>query len=293
MERIGFIGLGIMGRPMAGHILKAGFPLIVYNRTKSKTAEIADAGAAVAQSPAEVARASDIIITIVSDTPDFEQVAFGPGGIMEGLSAGKIVIDMSTISPDATRGFAKRIAEAGASMLDAPVSGGDIGAINAKLTIMVGGEKAAFERCMPLFETMGTKITHMGVSGAGQATKMVNQAMIAAAITGVAEALVLASKEGLNLNDVVEVVSGGSANSAQLIMNGPKMVSGDFTPGFTVDLFLKDLGIVRNAQKLNRVPSPMTSTALELFQAAQAAGDGEEGTQVVIKVFEKLANTKI
>lgn len=293
MDKVGFIGLGIMGKPMAGHILKAGFPLTVYNRTKSKADELVAAGATLGATPADVARASDVIITIVSDTPDFEEVAFGPSGIADGISAGKVVIDMSTISPGATRDAAKNFAEMGVQMLDAPVSGGDIGAINATLTIMVGGEASVYERCVPIFNAMGTKLNHMGVSGAGQATKMVNQAAIASVITGVAESLMLASKEGLDLLQVIDVLSGGVANSAQLTMNGTKMAKGDFAPGFFVDLFMKDIDIVQAAQKQNGIPSPLTSAAAALFRACQAQGHGKLGTQSIIKVFEGMANHKV
>ncbi|MCL2617414.1 MAG: NAD(P)-dependent oxidoreductase [Defluviitaleaceae bacterium] len=294
MERIGFIGLGIMGRPMAGHILQAGYPMHVYNRSGGKAAELEKGGAVVASTPAEVAKACDIIITIVSDTPDVENVLFGKDGLAQGLSAGKVVVDMSTISAEATRGFSARIAELGAVMLDAPVSGGDIGAINAKLSIMVGGDKAAFERCVPVFRTMGTKITYMGPSGAGQATKMANQVMVLACMMGVAEGLMLGSKEGLDLDALVEVVSGGAGASAQLTLNGTKMVKRDFSPGFFTDLAVKDLGIVQDAQNSHRLASPCVALSLQFLRALQAEEDGGRlGTQAVLKVYEKLSNYSI
>ena len=293
MDRVGFIGLGIMGKPMAGHILKAGFPLTVYNRTKSKTEDLVKAGAVAVDTPAEVARASDIIITIVSDTPDFEQVAFGGGGIAEGISEGKVVVDMSTIAPGPTREAAEKFAKMGVKMLDAPVSGGEMGAINATLTIMVGGDADAYGRCVPIFGAMGKKLNHMGPSGAGQATKMVNQTAIASLVTGVAESLMLASKEGLDLMQVIDVLSGGTANSAQLTVHGPKMVKGDMAPGGMVDLFMKDIDIVQAAQKQRGIPSPLTSSAAALFRAAQANGYGQDGMQSVVKVYESLTNHKI
>ena len=288
MERIGFIGIGIMGKPMAGHIMKAGYPLTVYTRSKHKAEELIADGAVWASSPLEVAKNSDIIITIVSDTPDVEQVLFGENGLVDGLSAGKIVIDMSTISADATRGFAKRLAEKGVTLLDAPVSGGDVGAINATLTIMVGGDEAAFNKCVPLLKTMGSKITYMGASGAGQATKMVNQVMVSACLIGVCEGLILAKHEGLDLDKAIDVVSGGVGNSAQLTVNGPKIASRDFTPGFMIDLFAKDLGIVNQAQKGHSATCNITNLALELADAAKSAGDGKEGTQGLIKILEKM-----
>jgi len=288
MERIGFIGIGIMGKPMAGHIMKAGYPLTVYTRSRSKAEELVANGAVWASSPLEVAKNSDIIITMVSDTPDVEQVLFGENGLDGGLSAGKIIIDMSTISPAGTRDFAKRLAEKGVSLLDAPVSGGEVGAINAKLTIMVGGDEATFNKCVPLFETMGTKVTYMGASGAGQATKMVNQVMVAACLIGVCEGLILAGDEGLDLNKAIDVVSGGVGNSAQLTVHGTKIAAGDFNPGFMIDLFAKDLRIVNKAQKSHSSTNNITSLALELSEAAQAEGNGREGVQGLYKILEKM-----
>ncbi|MCL2852351.1 MAG: NAD(P)-dependent oxidoreductase [Defluviitaleaceae bacterium] len=294
MERIGFIGLGIMGKPMAGHILKAGYPMYVYNRSKEKAAELVEGGAVSASTPAEVAKACDIIITIVSDTPDVEAVLFGENGVAEGLSPGKIVVDMSTISADATRGFAKRVAEKGATMLDAPVSGGDIGAINAKLTIMVGGDESAFNKCVPVFQTMGTKITYMGPSGAGQATKMANQVMVVSCLAGICEGLMLASKEGIDLNSLIDVVSGGAGASAQLTLNGPKMARRDFSPGFMIDLAVKDFGIVQQAQKSHKLAAPFTALAVQLFAAAQSEeGGGKLGTQAILKALERMSNYQI
>ena len=294
MEKIGFIGLGIMGKPMAGHILKAGYPLYVYNRSSAKAAELVADGAVLASSPAELARECDIIITIVSDTPDVEAVLFGSGGLCEGLSANKTVIDMSTISADATRGFATRLAELGVALIDAPVSGGEAGAINAKLSIMAGGDKAAFERCVPLLQTMGTKITYMGASGAGQATKMANQVMVMSCMMGVAEGLLLASKEGLDLNALIDVVSGGAGASNQLTLHGAKMVKRDFAAGFFVELAAKDLRIVNQAQQRHNLPSPSVSLALQYLTAVQAEeGGGKLGIQAALKIFEKLANHQI
>jgi len=287
MERIGFIGIGIMGKPMAGHIMKAGYPLTVYTRSRDKADELVTNGAVWADSPLEVAKNSDIIITMVSDTPDVEQVLFGENGLNAGLSSGKIIIDMSTISPSATRVFAKVLAEKGVLLLDAPVSGGEVGAINAKLTIMVGGDENAFNKCVPLFETMGTKVTYMGPSGAGQATKMVNQVMVTGSLLGVCEGLILAKDEGLDLTKAMDVVSGGVGNSAQLAVHGPKIAARDFAPGFMIDLYAKDLGIVNQAQKSHSSTHNLTDLALKLSKAAQANGDGREGVQGLVKILEQ------
>jgi len=288
MERIGFIGLGIMGEPMAGHILKAGYPLTVYTRSKCKAERLLSEGAVWVDSPQEVAKNSDVIITIVSDTPDVEQVIFGENGLECGLSSGKIVIDMSTISAEATRGFAERLAKQGVCLLDAPVSGGDIGAINATLTIMVGGDAAAFEKCVPLLKTMGTKVTHTGASGSGQATKMVNQIMSAACLIGVCEGLTLAAKEGLDLEQTIDIILGGNGASTQLKANGPKVAKGDFTPGFMLDLFIKDHNMVNKAQKSHAIGCPITTNALQLANAARDEFGGREGTQSIAKILEKM-----
>jgi len=286
MQKIGFIGLGIMGNYMAHNILKAGYSLHLYNRTKSKAENLASLGAIVSDSPKDIAETCDIIITMVSDTPDVEMVLFGENGVYDGLSAGKIVVDMSTISSEATKKFAGRIAEKGAVMLDAPVSGGDIGAKNATLTIMVGGDAAAFDKVYAVFETMGKTITHMGESGAGQACKMCNQIMVAASLMGVCEGMMLAAKEGLDPEKLINVIMGGVGASGQLKAYGSKIAARDFAPGFYIDLVVKDLGIVQEAQKAGDLYAPITEKALEMFVKAQEKGYGRDGTQGVVKVFE-------
>jgi len=294
MEKIGFIGLGIMGVPMAGHIMAAGYPLSVYNRTKAKADALAEKGAAVLNTPAQVAEASDIIIVMVSDTPDVEQVLFGEGGVYDALAPGKVVIDMSTISAEATRGFYAKLAEKGAALLDAPVSGGEIGAINAALTIMVGGDEAVFERCTPLLKTMGKTITHMGPSGAGQACKMCNQVLLIGSLMGICEGFLLASKEGLDINTFIDVVSGGAAASAQLKVCGEKIAKRDFNPGFLMDLLSKDLEIVHQAQRANSLFSPVTALGTQIVKSVQAQeGGGRLGTQAIMLSFEKLSNYEI
>jgi len=294
MQKIGFIGLGIMGKPMATNLLNAGFELTVYNRTVEKTKELVQSGARLAKSPKEVAENSEVIITIVSDTADVEEVIFGQNGISDGISAGKLVVDMSTISVEATRGFAVRLLADGIHMLDAPVSGGDIGAINGTLTIMVGGDKDIFNRLLPVFNAMGKTITYMGSSGAGQCCKMANQIMVGANLMGVCEGLMLASKEGLDLQSVVEVIMGGVAASAQLGIQGPKIIKGDNEPGFLLDLFLKDLGIVKDAQNQNKLYAPITALIYEMFKAASTKEDNKnKGTQTIIKSYEDMSSHKI
>ena len=294
VEKIGFIGLGIMGVPMAGHIIGAGYPLSVFNRTKGKASVLADKGAVVLDTPAEVAQASDIIITMVSDTPDVEQVLFGKNGVYEALAPGKVVIDMSTISAEATRSFYAKIAKKGASLLDAPVSGGEIGAINATLTIMVGGDEAVFDRCTPLLKTMGKTVTYMGPSGAGQACKMCNQVLLIGCLMGVCEGFLLASKEGLDINRFIDVVSGGAGASAQLRICGEKIAKRDFSPGFLMDLMAKDLEIVHQAQRENKLFSPVTALAAQMVKSIQAQdGGGKLGSQAMMLSFEKLSGQEI
>lgn len=285
MQNIGFIGLGIMGEPMAGHILTAGYPLTVYNRTASKADNLVARGATLAPTPAQVALTSDIIITIVSRTSDVEQVLFGDQGLASVDLTGKTIIDMSTISADETRDFAKRLQALGAHMLDAPVSGGDIGAINATLTIMVGGERSVLDTCLPVLETMGKTITYMGGHGNGQATKMCNQIMVVGNLMGMCEGLALAHSQGLDLAQVREVILGGIGASAQLNVVGPKIIAGDTSPGFFVELMEKDLSMVKTTQELNNLPSYMVETALQHMQTIMAQGGGKLGTQAISELF--------
>jgi len=292
--RVGFIGLGIMGKPMAKNVQKAGFPLSVYNRTASKAQELVDAGAKLCATPKEVAQNSDIVITIVSDTPDVEAVLFGENGVAQGAKKGLIVVDMSTISPQQTRIFAKRLEEIGISMLDCPVSGGDTGAIAGTLTVMCGGDADAFEKASPVLAAMGKKVTLMGESGAGQATKLCNQVCLSGALLGVAECLTLATKEGLDCNKVIEVLSGGAANSYQLTVQGPKMVAHDYRPGFLVDLFQKDLRLVAQAAQADHLTMPVSSTLAQLFNAVQGMENSHAmGSQSVVLALEHLNGMKV
>lgn len=286
---VGFIGLGIMGLPMAGHILKAGYPLTVYNRTTSKTRSLEAEGAAVAASPREVAENSRMIITMVSDSPDVQQVVAGPDGVLDGVRPGSVVMDMSTISPQVERDLDRQLREKGCALVDAPVSGGDVGAQNATLAIMAGGDREAFDRAVPIFETMGKTITYCGPVGSGQLTKLCNQILVAVTLMGVSEALVFAGKNGLDQRVMVEAVKGGAAGSWQLSNLAPRVVDRDFAPGFMVDLIQKDLRLVMESGAAAQAALPATSLVNQLFRTSQARGEGLEGTQALAKVLEQLA----
>jgi 3-hydroxyisobutyrate dehydrogenase len=289
MKRIGFIGLGIMGRPMSQNLLKAGFPLTVYNRSRGPADALAAAGARVAASPGEVAGESDVVITMVTDTPDVEQVILGRGGVIEAARKGLVVIDMSTISPRATRVISARLAEAGTRMLDAPVSGGDRGAREGTLTIMVGGPEDAFNDCLPVLQAMGKKIVLMGGSGSGQLTKLANQILVAGNIMAVCECLVFAKKAGLDPKMVIDSLSAGAASSWSLVNLGPRAADGDFAPGFKVKLLQKDLKILLSSGDEMGVALPTASVAHQLYNALEASGGGEQGTQALIRVLAQLA----
>ena len=286
---VGFIGLGIMGLPMAGHILKAGYPLTVYNRTRSKTRSLEAAGAAVAASPREVAENSRMIITMVSDSPDVEAVVAGPEGVLEGIRPGSVVMDMSTISPQVERELDEQLRAKGCALVDAPVSGGDVGAQNATLAIMAGGDREAFDRAIPIFETMGKTITYCGPVGSGQLTKLCNQILVAVTLMGVSEALVFAGKNGLDQGVMIEAVKGGAAGSWQLSNLAPRVVNRDFAPGFMVDLIQKDLRLVMESGAAAQAALPASSLVNQLFRTSQARGEGLEGTQALVKVLEQLA----
>jgi 3-hydroxyisobutyrate dehydrogenase len=285
---IGFIGLGIMGRPMALNLLKAGFTLTVYNRTASKVKPLVDAGAAASGSAREVAERSAVVITMVSDTPDVEAVLFGEEGVWDGLREGQVVIDMSSISPAATRGIAARLAEKWVSMLDAPVTGGEKGAIEATLAIMVGGKKQTFDHCLNIFKAMGKTIVHAGPSGSGQTTKLVNQILCAQHIMAMADGLRFARESGLDLETTLAAVSGGAAGSWMLSNLAPRILQNDFAPGFMIKLQQKDLRLVQEAQREMRGKYPATDLAYSLFTRAVENGLGELGTQGFIRVYEEV-----
>ena len=286
---IGMVGTGIMGAPMAVNLAKAGYDVIAYNRTPAKAEALVGDGVRVALSIAEVGAAAPVVITMVPDTPDVLDVVEGPGGLAGSMAAGSVLIDMSTIAPGATRELAARLGERGIAMLDAPVSGGSWGAQQASLSIMAGGEQAVFDRCLPVFEALGKSVTLMGPSGMGQTTKLVNQILVAGTCSAVAEALVFAAAHGADLLKTIEAVGGGAAASWQLANLGPRMVSGDFAPGFMVKLQQKDLRLVLESAQEKHVPLAVTSIARAYYTALEADGLGEEGTQALVKAVERPA----
>jgi 3-hydroxyisobutyrate dehydrogenase len=283
---IGFIGLGIMGLPMSLNLLKAGYSLAVYNRTKERCRAIEEAGAEVKNSPADVAMVSDVVITIVTDTPDVESVIFGADGVSDGLSPGKIVIDMSTISPDKTVEFATRLSEVGVEMIDAPVSGGERGAKEGTLTIMAGGKEEVFAKCLPIFEAMGKNITHVGGNGDGQRVKLVNQTICGLNILAVIEGMRLARESGLDTKIVHQVVSTGAAGSWMLSNLGRAILSEDYSPGFKISLQSKDLRLAIESMHALGMDAPGTELTHSLFKQANDSGLGELGTQGLLKLFE-------
>ncbi len=286
MERIGFIGLGIMGGAMAGHLLAAGHSLTIFNRSRNARVEALLANGAVwAASPAEVAAASDIVITIVGFPPDVDAVYLGANGLLAAARPGSLLIDMTTSSPALARRIAAAAAARGVAVLDAPVSGGEIGAKNAALSIMVGGDAAAFARAKPVFEKMGKTINLMGPGGAGQHTKMANQIVIASTVLGTAEGLAYARAAGLEGGAVLAALGPGAAGSFQLNVLGPKMLAGDFAPGFMVKHFLKDLGIALEAAAEMQLDLPSLAQARRLFLKVQDKLGGERGTHAVFGIY--------
>ena len=289
---IGFIGLGIMGRPMAGHLLKAGYALVVHDVVRQAVVAAVEAGASAASSPREVAERSDVIITMLPDSPEVEAVALGPSGLIEGVRPGVLYADMSSIAPTAAVKVANALGERGARCLDAPVSGGEVGAINATLSIMVGGDEAAFEAMRPIFEKLGKTITLCGPNGAGQIVKACNQIQVALNIIGMAEALVLGAKAGVDPAIIHKVLSGGYAQSRVSDVRGPKVIQGDFKPGFKARFHFKDLNIILKTGNDYGVPLPVTSLVHELFAALLAGGKGELDHSAVITVLECLAGAE-
>jgi len=283
-ETIGFVGLGIMGRPMALNLVRAGHTLAVHARRAESMAPLAEAGAATCDTPADVARQATIIFTMVADTPDVEEVILGDGGIIEGVRPGSVVVDMSTISPSATRAMAERLREAGAQMLDAPVSGGDIGARDGTLSIMVGGEPGAFERVRPLFEIMGGNVVHIGGNGAGQVCKACNQVVVAQTITGIGEALLLAEASGVDGARVREALLGGFAGSRILEVHGRRMLDDDYAPGFKASLHQKDMRIVLETAHELGLALPGAAQVAQYLNTLVGAGDGELDSAAVYRV---------
>ena len=291
--RVGFVGLGLMGLPMARNVLKAGYQLTVWNRTAAKAAPLVAEGAHQAGGPAEVAQRSDVVVTIVTDSPDVEAVVGGEGGVLSGAAAGSVWIDMSTISPEVTRRLGAAAGEKGVACLDAPVSGGPPGAEAGTLSIMVGGEQDVFDACLPLLHAMGRTVVRTGDLGAGQVTKACNQVVIAATLAGIAEALVLGAKAGVDPSLIRQALMGGYAGSRLLEVHGERMIQHAFAPGFFVKLHDKDLHIVIDMARSLGVAAPVTALAAQHFNALVADGDGELDNSAMLKVYERLAKTSI
>lgn len=289
MERIGFIGLGLMGKPMAHNLLKAGFPLTVFNRSQPAMTELASVGAAIAASPRDVAVQSDVVITCVPDSPDVEAVVLGDNGILAGARPGMLYIDHSTIAPVTSRKIYAILQEKGIEALDAPVSGGDIGAQQGTLSMMVGGDAAAFERALPILQAMGKNIVHMGAAGAGQVTKACNQIVVAMTVQAVAEAFTLAKKSGVDPAKVRSALLGGFAQSRVLEVHGQRMLDGDFQPGFKLDLFRKDMNIVLQTGKDLQLPLMGSAQATELMNVLLARGTGNVDYSAIVTLYELLA----
>jgi len=290
--KLGFVGLGIMGAPMAGQLVKAGHEVFVYTRSKVAP-EIAQSSAIQCTSAAEVAQKADIIFTMVPDTPDVEKVLFGENGVASGLSKGKVLVDMSSISPIATKEFAKKINALGCDYLDAPVSGGEVGAKNATLSIMVGGDEKVFEKIKPIFDLMGKNINLVGSNGDGQTAKVANQIIVALNIEAVAEALLFAAKAGADPAKVRQALMGGFAGSKILEVHGERMVKRTFDPGFRIELHQKDLNLALNSARALGVSLPNTATAQELFNSCAAHGGKAWDHSAMVKALEMMANFEI
>lgn len=292
-DTVGFIGLGIMGRPMAKNLMEAGYDLVVHNRSPEKAEELAGEGATAADSPREVAEGCDVVITMLPDSPQVEEVLAGEGGVFEGVREGALIVDMSTISPVVTESLAARARERGASLLDAPVSGGDVGAIDGTLSIMVGGEEADFERAKPLFEVMGKTVTHVGPTGAGQVTKAANQIVVALTIEAVSEALVLGSAGGVPPEKILDVLGGGLAGNKVMEIKREKFLSHAFDPGFRSELHHKDLGIALSAGREYGVALPVTAIVDQMLLTMKRKGWGGEDHSALLKIIEDLSGHEI
>ena len=293
-DTVGFIGLGIMGRPMAKNLMEAGYELVLQNRSPEKAEGLAEEGnATAARSPREVAEACDIVITMLPDSPNVEAVVAGEGGVLEGIRDSALLVDMSTISPVVTEELAAKVREKGASMLDAPVSGGDVGAIEGALSIMVGGSEEDFERARPLFDVLGKVATHVGPIGAGQVVKACNQIVVALTIEAVSEALVLGSRGGVAPEKLVEALSGGLAGSAVMEAKKEKFFSHDFEPGFRIELHHKDLGIALAAGREYGVALPVTAIVDQMLEALKAKGRGDRDHSALLTLLEEAAQHEI
>jgi len=291
VDVVGFIGLGVMGKPMAKNLIKGGHSLVVHSRSRGPVDEVVAAGAKAASSPADVARQASVVITMLPDTPDVELVLTGADGVVSGLQRRAVVIDMSSISPAATRRLASIVASKGATMLDAPVSGGEIGAINASLSIMVGGDEQAFTRVKPILASMGSaeKIVYIGESGAGQVCKICNQVAIGGALAGVSEAFALARKAGVDAARVRQALLGGFAASRVLEVHGERMLKGNYVPGFRTKLYQKDLRIANEAAAANGVAMPATAIVAQLVNALVASGGADLDYSAIGTVLGRLS----
>jgi 3-hydroxyisobutyrate dehydrogenase len=293
MTSIGFVGLGIMGRAMAMNLIRSGHDTVVWNRTTSRADDLVEAGAILAGSPGAVAQQCDIVMVCVSDTPDVEAVVFGGDGVASGLRPAGLIIDHSTISPEATKEFAARVTDHGGHWLDAPISGGSEGAVKGTLSIMIGGDVDQLERAMPYLEVVGATITHVGPTGAGQLVKAVNQILVVVNQLAVSEALLLADAGGLDLEATLAAVQGGAAGSWMLSNRGPQMIERNWAPGFTIDLQQKDLRLVLDAADDLGVPVPGTALVFQLYRALQKRGLGSEGNHALVKALEEMAGLEL
>ena len=286
--KIGFIGLGIMGLPMAKNLMRAGFSLVVHNRSRKPVDELVSLGAEGATSGREVSQRSDVVITMLPDSPDVREVTLGKGGVIEGVRAGMTVIDMSTISPKVSAEIAEALAARGVEMLDAPVSGGQNGAIEGTLSIMVGGKKEVFEKCMPLFKAMGRVIVHVGGHGAGETVKLCNQVICALNIVSMCEGIALCKRTGVDVEKMVEVISGGLGASNIISNLAPKILKGDMEPGFKLRLQQKDIRLALQLAEELKLPLPASGLTHQIFRIAEAKGLGDKGTQALIKAYDLL-----
>jgi len=291
-ETVGFVGLGVMGRPMALNLLKGGFPLVVHNRSRGPVDALVSAGASAAPSAADVAHRSGVVITMLPDSPDVQLVLEGPGGVFEGMRAGTAVVDMSSISPIVARELAEEAASRGAVMLDAPVSGGEVGAVNATLSIMVGGDREALERVRPILAAMGSRIIHIGPPGAGQLCKVCNQIAIGGALAVVSEVMALARKAGLDPAPIREALLGGFASSRVLEVHGERILQKNYKPGFRTSLYHKDMGIALRTARAYDVPMPVSAVVQQLVNALMAAGRGDLDYSALATVLFDLAGIK-
>ncbi len=292
-DTVGIIGMGIMGRPMARNLLKAGFSLVVHNRHQKVTDTFVALGAGAANRPCDIAELCDVVITLLPTSADVEQVAVGPDGILEAGHDELTVIDMSTISPTVTRTLATKLAERGIAMLDAPVSGGETGAIAGTLSIMVGGTEATFKRCLPIFQALGTTIVHVGGNGAGQVVKACNQIVVALIFEAISEAFVLGSKAGVEPAKILQALGGGYAGSKVMEVRGPSMIVRDFTPGGRIRLHHKDLGIALELARAHGVSLPVTALVDQMFASLEVRGRGDLDHSALLTYIEDLAAYRI